>query len=54
MIQFGDFMAKAALYDHLVQQRGLDQYEALRIISERLVNYNLLAVARATTSSPWA
>lgn len=43
MIQFGDFMAKAALYDHLVQQRGLDQAEALRIISERFVNYNLLA-----------
>lgn len=43
MIQFGDFMAKAALYDHLVEQRGKDPAEALRIISERFVNYNLLA-----------
>ena len=43
MIQFGDFMAKAALYDHLVQQQGMDPQEALRKISERFVNYNLLA-----------
>lgn len=43
LIQFGDFMAKAALFDHLVQQKGLSEAEALRIISERFVNYNLLA-----------
>ena len=43
MIQFGDFMAKAALYDHLIEQQGKDPAEALRIISERFVNYNLLA-----------
>lgn len=42
MIQFGDFMAKATLYEHLVAT-GSTQEEALRKVSESFVNYNLKA-----------
>lgn len=42
MIQFGDFMAKAVLYDQLISQ-GLNQQEALIKVNESFVNYNLLA-----------
>lgn len=43
MIQFSDFTAKAALFDHLVQKRDMTEAEALARISERFVNYNLNA-----------
>jgi len=42
MIQFGDFMAKGVLYDHLISQ-GKTQAEALQQVNESFVNYNLLA-----------
>jgi hypothetical protein len=41
MVQFGDFMAKATLYDHLLS-KGLSQHDALAKINESFVNYNLL------------
>ena len=42
MVQFGDFTAKAVLYDHWIQQ-GMAPDEAMTKISERFVNYNLNA-----------
>lgn len=42
-VQYGDFMAKAVLYDHLTQTRGMSQDEALRVIREEFVMYNRLA-----------
>lgn len=41
-VQFGDFMAKAALYDHMVE-KGKSQHEALSYVNDRFVNYNLMA-----------
>ncbi|WP_199097240.1 diguanylate cyclase [Dyella sp. ASV21] len=41
-VQFGDFMAKAALYDHLIS-KGKTQAEALAYVNDRFVNYNLMA-----------
>lgn len=41
MIQFGDFMAKAVTYDHLIQE-GSTQKAALKVVDESFVNYNLL------------
>lgn len=41
-IQFGDFMAKAVLYDHVIT-KGMSQAEALAHVSDRFVNYNLMA-----------
>lgn len=34
------FRAKAALYDHLTQKKGMSKEEALDQISEEFVNYN--------------
>jgi hypothetical protein len=42
-VQYGDFTAKAVLYDHLTQRQGMSQEEALRVISEEFVNYDRLA-----------
>lgn len=42
-VQYGDFIAKAVLYDHLTQTRGMSQEEALRVIREEFVMYNRLA-----------
>lgn len=41
-VQFGDFVAKAVLFDHLIEQ-GKTEEQALRKINETFVNYNLLA-----------
>jgi len=41
MVQYGDFVAKAVLYDHLIAQ-GKDQREVLDIIMEEFVQYNRL------------
>lgn len=41
MIQYGDFVAKATLFDHLKSQ-GKTEAEALRQVSDDFVNYNLL------------
>jgi hypothetical protein len=43
MVQYGDFVAKAALYDHLMQNKKMGQSEALDVIAEEFVNYNRLA-----------
>ena len=40
-IQFGDFVAKAAVYDQLIAE-GMSKEDALRDVSETFVNYNLL------------
>lgn len=40
--QYGDFIAKASMYDHL-RSRGMSQDEALAQINEEFVNYNRLA-----------
>jgi hypothetical protein len=42
MLQFGDFVAKAAVYDHSLAQ-GMDSSAALRKVSESFVNYSLPA-----------
>jgi len=42
-VQYGDFVAKAVLYDHLMKEKGYSQKEALDVISEEFVNYNRLA-----------
>lgn len=41
-MQYGDFLAKAVLHDHLKAQ-GRSQEEALKGITEEFVNYNLLS-----------
>ena len=42
MVQYGDFVAKAVLYDHLTQQRGMGKDEALDALMEEFVQYNRL------------
>jgi hypothetical protein len=42
-IQYGDFLAKAILYDDMVNRRGLNQAQALGEITEEFVNYNIPA-----------
>ena len=41
-VQYGDFVAKAVLYDHLTQKKGMSKEAALGVISEEFVNYNRL------------
>lgn len=40
--QYGDFLAKAVLYEHLIKQQGKSEKEALEKVTEEFVNYNLL------------
>ena len=40
--QYGDFLAKAVLYDHAKKQPGGTKEKALERISEEFVDYNLL------------
>ena len=40
-VQYGDFIAKAIYYDHLVNQ-GLDANEAMKKINEEFVNFSVL------------
>lgn len=47
-VQYGDFMAKAILYDDMVTRQKLDQAEALSKITEEFVNYNV-PVGRSQT-----
>lgn len=42
MVQYGDFVAKAVLYDHLTQERGMGREEALDTLMEEFVQYNRL------------
>jgi len=41
-VQYGDFIAKATLYDHLTQKKGMSKEAALEIIAEEFVDYNRL------------
>ncbi len=43
MVQFGDFVAKATLYDFNTQVQKMNEFDALVDVSESFVNYNLLA-----------
>lgn len=42
-VQYGDFVAKAVLYEHLQKQKGKSQKEAMDVIKEEFVNYNRLS-----------
>ena len=42
-VQYGDFLGKAILYDHLTKRKGLSKADALAKIGEEFVNYNRLA-----------
>lgn len=42
-VQYGDFLSKAILYDHLTKKRGKTREEALGKITEEFVNYDRLA-----------
>lgn len=42
-VQYGDFIAKAVLYDDLRKRQGLKKEDALAQVSEEFVNYNRLA-----------
>ena len=42
-VQYGDFVAKAVLYDHLTKVRGMTEKEAMDVIKEEFVNYNRLS-----------
>ena len=41
-VQYGDFLAKAVLYDHMMRRDGASQEDALKKVEEEFVNYNLL------------
>lgn len=41
--QYGDFLAKAVLYDDLMNRKGMSQTDALAFIQEEFVNYNRFA-----------
>lgn len=43
MVQYGDFVAKAVLYDHLTQKKKMSEADALDVIMEEFVQYNRLA-----------
>lgn len=42
-VQYGDFIAKAVLYDHLTKQEGMEQRDALDRVLEEFIPYNRLA-----------
>jgi hypothetical protein len=42
-VQYGDFIAKAVLYDHLTQKKKQSEREALDVIFEEFVAFNRLA-----------
>lgn len=46
--QFGDFLAKAILYDDMVNRRKVDHAKAMELITEEFVNYNV-PVGRSQT-----
>lgn len=41
-VEYGDFLAKAVLFDHLTQNKGLTRAQALARITEEFVNYDRL------------
>lgn len=42
-VEYGDFLAKATLYDDLTQRKGLSPKEALARVTEEFVNYDRLS-----------
>ena len=42
-VEYGDFLAKATLYDDLVNRKGLSSKEAIARITEEFVNYDRLS-----------
>ncbi len=42
-VEYGDFLAKATLYDDLTQRKGLSSKEALARVTEEFVNYDRLS-----------
>ncbi|MGI3212633.1 hypothetical protein ACROSR_16150 [Roseovarius tibetensis] len=42
MVQYGDFVAKAVLYDHLTQEKNVEKQDAMDEIFEEFVPYNRL------------
>lgn len=42
-VQYGDFLAKAVLFDELTQRKGLTEQQAMARITEEFVNYDRLA-----------
>lgn len=43
MVQYGDFVSKAVLYEHLTEKKGKSEREALDVIFEEFVAYNRLS-----------
>ena len=41
-VQYGDFLAKAALYEHLTKNQGLSEEQALERVTEEFVNFDFL------------
>ncbi len=39
-VQYGDFIAKAVLYDHLTKKKGMERQEVLDILMEEFIQYN--------------
>lgn len=42
-MEYGDFLAKAIRYDHLIQEKKMNQAEALASIGEEYINYDRLS-----------
>ena len=42
MVQYGDFIAKAVMYDDLMKRKGLTKEQALGKITDEFVNYDKL------------
>lgn len=42
-VQYGDFIAKAIIYDDLIERKGMTTEEAIGKVSEEFVNYNRLS-----------
>jgi hypothetical protein len=42
-VQYGDFLAKAVLYEHLTDKKGLTKAKAIERTTEEFVNYNFVA-----------
>lgn len=42
-VEYGDFLAKATLYDDLVQRKGMSSKDAIARITEEFVNYDRLS-----------
>lgn len=42
-VEYGDFLAKAVLYEDLIKRKGMNQDEALAFISEEFVHYDRLS-----------